>query len=207
VHSAAASTHAPLTLLGKLTGGASAEGAAEALLEQTFDGLFQAAARLVLTAAAPAVTVGGQAAETAKAAASDAPRFGSYQHPGKASVGAGKSWRRALFEYLEASAAASSSLSSSLSDPRVFHEDADCVVVYDGFPKATVHLLVIPKVRVRFVPPSSKTKPHSELESSHPVLLRGVSTHCKPRHQSFSLSLSPSPSPSLPPSRVHPLAL
>jgi len=81
-------------------------------------------------------------------------RFGLYHHPGKAQASA--DWRRALWRFMpigeqvdkgarELAVSSSSPLPKKTKSAEVFYEDEDVVVVYDGFPKARVHLLIIPK--------------------------------------------------------------
>jgi hypothetical protein len=77
-------------------------------------------------------------------------RFGLYRHPGKALPSA--DWKNALRRFLidgdsNGDGGDGGNVGArSKNRPEVFYEDDDVVVVYDGFPKARIHLLFIPKV-------------------------------------------------------------
>jgi aprataxin len=50
-------------------------------------------------------------------------------------------WKKALLAYLEP-------VRMAAINPNIFYEDARCVVLYDKYPKARFHLLLIPKARI-----------------------------------------------------------
>ncbi|KAL7579974.1 hypothetical protein ACA910_004968 [Epithemia clementina (nom. ined.)] len=66
-----------------------------------------------------------------------------YRFPGKPIAKSSGNWQSALQVYLS-SADNISKLSPSLQENIYYHDD-NCVVIYDGYPKARMHLLLLPR--------------------------------------------------------------
>lgn len=75
------------------------------------------------------------------------------------SAGARGGWASALNEYID-----------NPSNPLVVYHDDDVVIIQDKFPKAEVHLLILPKLKIRNF---------AELNISHLPLLNIMKGHSK----------------------------
>jgi len=73
-------------------------------------------------------------APAAKRAAGDRVVIPPYRHPGVKVTGGGSNFRKALEQYMV----------PECTSPLVWFRTPDAVVIYDGFPKAAFHALVIP---------------------------------------------------------------
>lgn len=106
---------------------------AQASLERTYDAVFQTCSRIL---SQPNVSRSLKDASTITSSSMEpVSAFGQYSHPGKAQHNSGN-WRRALYEIME---------KEKQLPKQVFYSNADCVVIYDGFAKADMHLLVLPR--------------------------------------------------------------